>query len=61
MTGGLAITDEMLARLAPRLIACAAFATAKGDDWEPIVSRFVEPLGEGNQEILVAIVRAAEE
>lgn len=57
--GAVPLTDEILTALAERLVACATYATEKGDDWEPIVERFVAPLGEGAQELLVEVVREA--
>jgi hypothetical protein len=57
--GGVSITDEVLTGLTRHLVACASFATAKGDDWEPIVSRFIEPLDQAVQERLHQNVREA--
>jgi hypothetical protein len=50
--------DELDA-IARHLIACASFATDKGDDWEPIVDEFVEPLGGEAHAYLVGRVREA--
>jgi len=53
------LTDELLRALAERLVMCATYATSKGDDWEPIVERFVEPLGDRARVLLVQVVRKA--
>lgn len=51
------LSEELTGKLAEKLLACANFATDHGDDWKPIVARFIEPLGEGYQELLIEIVR----
>lgn len=54
---GVQLTEEILSELVDRLVACALFATDMGDDWEPIVARFVDPLDENAQKLLVEVVR----
>lgn len=54
---GVALNEEMLKGLTDRLVQAARFASAKGDDWEPIISRFVEPLGGEAREYFVGLVR----
>lgn len=55
--GEIHLTTETLARLAMHLAACAAYATDHGDDWAPIVDRFIEPLDDSIQGALVGTVR----
>ncbi len=57
--GEFPLTEELLNALAVHLNACARFATQKGDDWEPIVSRFVEPLPEPARDYLRAQMQEA--
>jgi hypothetical protein len=38
------LNDVSVAFLTDRMLACAAYATEMGDDWEPIISAFLEPL-----------------
>jgi hypothetical protein len=57
--GGLPVSDEILFALAAHLVKCAVFATDKGDDWEPIVARFIEPLDERARDLLVGSLRDA--
>src|SRR5690242_17987000 len=40
--GAFPLTEEMLGELAEHAAACAGFAVSKGDDWEVIVTRFLE-------------------
>jgi hypothetical protein len=59
VAGGFPVTRDMLAQLAYHLTACASFATEKGDDWEPIVADFLEPLGDDTTALLQSVVRDA--
>lgn len=48
--------DLRAAQLSGHLVACAYFAIDHGDDWEPIVMRFVKPLGsEGSKQVAAGI------
>jgi len=55
--GGISLPQKMLVGLTMHLLAAAAYATDKGDDWEPIVTAFVAPLDKGAQDALIETVR----
>jgi hypothetical protein len=57
LPGPIDLTTDFLARLAERLVLAAAFATENGDDWEPVISSFVQPLEESVQALLMQTVR----
>lgn len=45
-TSQIPLTAEVLAALSTHLLAASEFAIESGDDWRPIVSRFLAPLDE---------------
>lgn len=51
--------EESMAKLTAHLVAAAEFAIATGDDWRPILSRFLEPLEEAHRNKILAGVRDA--
>ncbi|HVD40595.1 MAG TPA: hypothetical protein VNC16_06275 [Solirubrobacterales bacterium] len=51
------LTAERLAELSTHLLAASAFAVDKGDDWRPIIDRFLDPLAEKIRLGLIEVVR----